>query len=81
MYDGIMIVGKLLDIDIYRNIHLSHVTMIRPLQSSIAFARLCIRFVNVRYVRIPDQIDVLETIRRDLQQMNPKPKGKRGTEG
>jgi small nuclear ribonucleoprotein (snRNP)-like protein len=73
LYGGIMLVGTLTDIDLNHNIHLSHVTMSRPIERLISFNRLCIRYTNVRYVRIPDEIDVLETIRQDLRQMNPKP--------
>ena len=39
----------------------------------MSFKRVCLRYTNVRYVRVPDEIDVLETIRQDIRQMNPKP--------
>ena len=73
LYGGVMIIGVLLDLDVNHNIQLSQVTLSRPLERSLAFHRLYIRYVNVRYIRIPDEIDVMETIRQDLRQMNPKP--------
>ncbi|CAF1168298.1 unnamed protein product [Adineta steineri] len=72
LYGGIMVVGTLLDIDVNHNIQLSQVTMSRPLNKSISFNRLYIRYTNVRYIRIPDEIDVMETIRQDIKRMNPK---------
>lgn len=74
LYDGIMLVGKLIDMDVNHNLHLSQVTMSRPTQSLLAFQRLYIRYTNVRYVRIPDDIDIKQTIEQDLKRMNPKPK-------
>lgn len=74
LYAGVMIVGTLNDIDVHHNVHLSQVTLIRPLIKPIAFHRLCIRYGNVRFIRCPDQIDVLQTIEQDLNAMNPKPK-------
>jgi small nuclear ribonucleoprotein (snRNP)-like protein len=73
IYGGIMLVGILVDIDVNRNIQLTQVTMSRPMNKSIAFHRLYIRYTTVRYIRIPDEIDVMETIRQDLRRMNPKP--------
>ena len=73
LHGGIMLVGVLVDIDVNHNIQLSQVTMSRPLANSVAFHRLYIRFTTVRYIRIPEEIDIMETIRRDLRQMNPKP--------
>lgn len=73
IYGGIMLVGTLIDIDVNHNVQLSNVTMSRPVERPIAFNRLCIRYTNVRYVRIPDEIDVIETIRQDIRRMNPKP--------
>jgi small nuclear ribonucleoprotein (snRNP)-like protein len=72
IYGGIMLVGLLNDIDVNHNIQLSQVTMSRPIEKSISFNRLYIRYRNVRYIRIPDEIDIMETIRQDLRQMNPK---------
>jgi small nuclear ribonucleoprotein (snRNP)-like protein len=72
IYGGIMIVGLLIDIDVNHNIQLSQVTMSRPIEKLISFHRLCIRYKNVRYIRIPDEINIVETIRQDLKQMNPK---------
>jgi small nuclear ribonucleoprotein (snRNP)-like protein len=73
LYSGLMLVGILNDIDVHRNIHLTHVTLSRPVHPSMALSRLCIRYTNVRYIRIPDEINIMETIRQDLKQMNPKP--------
>jgi small nuclear ribonucleoprotein (snRNP)-like protein len=73
LYGSIMLVGLLSDIDANHNIQLSQVTMSRPIEKSISFYRLYIRYRNVRYIRIPDEIDIMETIRQDLKQMNPKP--------
>jgi small nuclear ribonucleoprotein (snRNP)-like protein len=73
LYSGIMIVGTLTDIDVNHNIQLTQVTISRPIEKSVSFNRLFIRYKNVRYIRIPDEIDVIETIRQDLKQMNPKP--------
>lgn len=74
LYDGIMLVGKLIDMDVNHNIHLSQVTMSRPTEQLLAFQRLYIRYTNVRYVRIPDDIDIKQTIEQDLKRMNPKAK-------
>ena len=68
-----MVVGTLIDIDVNRNVHLLDVTVTRPLTPLISFKRVCLRYTNVRYVRVPDEIDVMETIRQDIRQMNPKP--------
>ena len=73
LYAGMMLVGTLVDIDVNRNVHLLHVTVSRPKTNLLSFHRLCIRYTNVRYIRIPDETDVMETIRQDLRQMNPKP--------
>lgn len=73
LYGGIMLVGTLMNIDVNHNIQLSQVTMSRPIQKPISFNRLYIRYTNVRYIRVPDEINVIETIRQDLRQMNPKP--------
>ena len=73
LYGGIMLVGLLLDMDANYNLQLSQVTMSRPMTKPIAFHRLYIRYSNVRYLRIPDEVNVIETIRQDLRQMNPKP--------
>lgn len=73
LYGGLMLVGVLAEIDVNHNIQLSQVTLSRPVEKCIAFHRLYIRYSNVRYVRVPDEVDVIETIRRDLRQMNPKP--------
>ena len=74
LYAGAMIVGTLNEIDVHHNIHLSQVTLVRPLIKPVAFHRLCIRYGIVRFIRCPDQIDVLRTIEQDLNAMNPKPK-------
>lgn len=74
LYAGMMLVGQLNAIDVHHNIHLSQVTLVRPLSKPIAFHRLCIRYGIVRFIRLPDQIDVLRTIEQDLKAMNPKPK-------
>ncbi|CAF0736728.1 unnamed protein product [Didymodactylos carnosus] len=71
LHGSIMIYGTIIDIDQYRNIHLKNVTVARPLQTSISLCRLCVRFSTVRYVRIPDDIDVMETIKQDLKRHNP----------
>lgn len=74
LHGGFMLVGLLNDFDINHNIELSQVTMSKPLEKSIAFNRLCIRYYNVRYIRIPDEINILQTIEQDLKRMNPKAK-------
>ena len=73
LYGGVMVVGTLVDIDVHHNIQLLHVTMCRPIERPISFYRLCLRYTTVRYIRVPDNVDVIETIRQDLKQMNPKP--------
>ena len=72
LYGGTMLIGKLVDIDVNHQLHLSSVTMSSPLNKFVTFQRLCIRYKNVRFIRVPDRIDVIETIRQDLRQMNPK---------
>jgi small nuclear ribonucleoprotein (snRNP)-like protein len=74
LYGGLMLVGNLIDLDINHNIQLSQVTMSRPIEKSLSFNRLYVRYTNVRYIRIPDEINIIETIRQDLKQMNPNPK-------
>lgn len=73
LYGGLMLVGRLIDIDNNYNVHLSSVTVSRPLKNIISFERLCVRYKNLRFIRVPDRTDVIETIRRDLREMNPKP--------
>jgi small nuclear ribonucleoprotein (snRNP)-like protein len=72
LYGGVMLVGNLIDLDAQDNLHLSSVTIARPLAELLSVDRLCLRFGNVRCIRIPDQIDVMATIRGDLRRLNPK---------
>jgi small nuclear ribonucleoprotein (snRNP)-like protein len=74
MYGGIMVVGLLNDMDVNHNVQLSQVTMSRPIEKLISFNRLYVRYRNIRYVRIPDEINIMETIEQDLKRMNPRPK-------
>ena len=74
LYDGIMLVGLLVDMDVNHNIQLTQVTMSYPIQKLMTFHRLYIRYTNVRYVRIPDEIDIKQTIEQDLKRMNPNAK-------
>ncbi|XP_007904954.1 U7 snRNA-associated Sm-like protein LSm10 [Callorhinchus milii] len=62
--------GRVLNVDAFMNIRLEAVTYTDRRGAASRLDQLFITGRNVRYVHIPDQVDIIATIERQLQQIH-----------